>query len=83
MPKPVKTPFNAALLLAAPTPAQIAQSRARAGLSQSAMASVLGLSGASRIGEYEIGKHQMPAALWSLWLLMCKQHPLSAALSSM
>lgn len=75
MPKRSKTAIDTPLLLRAPTPSDVAQSRREAGLSQAAMALALGLSGPARIGEYESGKHAMPAAGWSLWLLMCGQHP--------
>jgi predicted transcriptional regulator len=63
------------LLLPAPTPSQVADSRRQSGLSQAAMAESLGLSGPARIAEYESGKHAMPAAVWSFWLLVCGQHP--------
>ncbi len=75
MPKPSKTALKVRLLLPAPNPSDVAASRREAGLSQADMAAALGLSGQARIAEYESGKHTMPAALWSLWQLMCGQHP--------
>ena len=68
-----KTAINATLLLAAPTPEQVARSRLQSGVTQAAMASALGLSSPGRIAEYESGIRQMPATSWSLWLLMCGQ----------
>lgn len=72
-------PLNDRLLVPAPTSKQVGESRRLSGLTQTGMAELLGLSGQSRISEYESGKHAMPAALWSLWLLISDQHPKSKA----
>ena len=66
--------INHSLLLPAPSASQIANSRRNSGLSQKAMAEVLGLSGQARIAEYESGKRKMPRATWSIWVLMNSPH---------
>lgn len=58
-----------------PTPADIAQARERAGLTQAQAAELVHLGAAKRWSEYERGVATIDAARWELFLIKCGQHP--------
>ena len=58
-----------------PAPEKVRAARQAVGLSQAQAAALVGLGAQSRWAEYEIGKHQMDATRWLLFLLLTDQHP--------
>lgn len=58
-----------------PTPEQVKALREKVGLSQSALAKLIGLSSQQLINDYENGKKSPNAQTWSLMLLATSQHP--------
>lgn len=63
------------LLLPSPAPADVAAARAAAGISQPAMAELLGLSSHRTVQAWEAGQNPVNAAQWALFLLATGQHP--------
>ena len=57
-----------------PTPEQVKALREKAGLSQGALAELIGLSNRQLIGDYENGKKLPNAQTWTLMLLATSQH---------
>ena len=57
-----------------PTPEQVKALREKAGLSQSALAKLIGLSSQQLINDYENGKKSPNAQTWTLMLLATSQH---------
>lgn len=58
-----------------PTAEQVKALREKAGLSQGALAELIGLSNRQLIGDYENGKKLPNAQTWTLMLLATNQHP--------
>lgn len=63
------------LVQSKPTPEQVKTLREKAGLSQGALAELIGLSNRQLIGDYENGKKLPNAQTWTLMLLATNQHP--------
>jgi putative transcriptional regulator len=61
-----------------PTPDEIRAARKAAGLTQPAMAAIIGLTGKRAIQEWESGRDPAKVALWELFLLKTDQHPTHA-----
>lgn len=58
-----------------PAPDVLRELREAAGLSQTALAELIHLSGPSRISDWEHGKHPIDPARWELLLVKLGQHP--------
>ena len=62
-------------LLEPGTPDEIREARRRAGHSQVRAAALIGSARVMTWCEYESGKHRIPAAAWTWYLLATDQHP--------
>lgn len=58
-----------------PTPEQIKALRLHTGMTQSQVATLLGVSNRQLIGDYENGVKSPNPQTWTLWLLLAGQHP--------
>jgi transcriptional regulator with XRE-family HTH domain len=58
-----------------PKPEALRELREAAGLSQTALAKLVYLSGPSRISDWEHGKHPIDPARWELLLVKLGRHP--------
>lgn len=58
-----------------PAPEVLRALREAAGLSQTAIAKMVHLSGPSRVSDWEHGKHPIDAARWELLLIKLGRHP--------
>lgn len=63
------------LIQSKPKAEQVKALREKAGLSQGALAELIGLSNRQLIGDYENGKKLPNAQTWTLMLLATNQHP--------
>lgn len=57
-----------------PNPDMLRELRAAAGLSQTAIAKMVHLSGPSRVSDWELGKHPIDPARWELLLIKLGKH---------
>ena len=64
-----------AQIIEPPTPEQIKSLRLHTGMTQSQVATMLGLSNRQLIGDYENGNKSPNPQTWTLWLLLTGQHP--------
>lgn len=58
-----------------PTPAEVAEARKAAGLTQAQAAALVDLGAPTRWGEYECGRRKMQVYRWELFTIKTGNHP--------